>query len=115
MNRGKYVVSQVMEFFQRLVFDKAVKEYGGDFLANNLNSYCSIPYEEQFLYSSFAQSSPGLLDSHKDSFTFCISRHRINNLSNPRGTRLVPSKLSFLTQYAQMQNNDISPFRLVDL
>ena len=39
MNRGKYVFSQVMEFFPRWVFDKAVKEYGGDFHAKNLNSY----------------------------------------------------------------------------
>jgi len=39
MNKGKYVFSQVMEYFPRWVFDKAVKEYGGDFHAKNLNSY----------------------------------------------------------------------------
>ena len=39
MNRGKYVFSQVMEFFPRWVFDKSVKKYGGDFHAKNLNSY----------------------------------------------------------------------------
>lgn len=39
MNQGKYVFSQVMEFFPRWVFEKAVKKYGGDFHAKNLNSY----------------------------------------------------------------------------
>jgi hypothetical protein len=39
MNKGKYVFSQVMEYFPRWVFDKAVKKYGGDFHAKNLNSY----------------------------------------------------------------------------
>lgn len=39
MNQGKYIFSQVMEFFPRWVFEKAVKKYGGDFHAKNLNSY----------------------------------------------------------------------------
>ena len=39
MNKGKYVFSQVMEYIPRWVFDKAVKKYGGDFHAKNLNSY----------------------------------------------------------------------------
>ena len=39
MNQGKYVFSQVMEFFPRWVFEKAVRKYGGDFHAKNLNSY----------------------------------------------------------------------------
>lgn len=39
MNKGKYVFSQVMEYFPRWVFDKAVKKYGVDFHAKNLNSY----------------------------------------------------------------------------
>jgi len=39
MNKGKYVFSQVMEYFPRWVFDKAVKKYGDDFHAKNLNSY----------------------------------------------------------------------------
>ena len=38
MNQGKYVFSQVMEFFPKWVFEKAVKKYGGDFHAKNLNS-----------------------------------------------------------------------------
>jgi len=39
MNQGKYVFSQVMEFFPRWVFEKAVKKYAGDFHAKSLNSY----------------------------------------------------------------------------
>lgn len=39
MNQGKYVFSQVMEFFPRWVFDKAVRKYNGDFHSRNLNSY----------------------------------------------------------------------------
>ncbi len=39
MNKGKYVFAQVMEFFPRWVFDKAVREYRGDFHAKNLDSY----------------------------------------------------------------------------
>lgn len=39
MNKGKYVFAQVMEFFPRWVFDRAVKEYSGDFHAKNLDSY----------------------------------------------------------------------------
>ena len=39
MNKGKYVFAQVMDFFPRWIFDKAVKEYKGDFHAKNLDSY----------------------------------------------------------------------------
>ena len=39
MNQGKYVFSQVMEFFPRWVFEKAVRKYNGDFHSKNLNSY----------------------------------------------------------------------------
>ena len=39
MNQGKYVFSQAMEFFSRWGFEKAIKKYGGDFHAKNLNSY----------------------------------------------------------------------------
>lgn len=39
MNKGKYVFAQVMEFFPRWVFDRAVKEYRGDFHAKSLDSY----------------------------------------------------------------------------
>lgn len=39
MNKGKYVFAQVMEFFPRWVFDRAVKEYRCDFHAKNLDSY----------------------------------------------------------------------------
>lgn len=39
MNQGKYVFSQVMEFFPRWVFENAVKKYAGDFHAKSLNSY----------------------------------------------------------------------------
>lgn len=39
MNQGKYVFSQVMEFFLRWVFEKAVKMHTGDFHAKSLNSY----------------------------------------------------------------------------
>jgi hypothetical protein len=38
MNQGKYVFSQVMEYFPRRVFDKSVKKYNGDFHAKNLTS-----------------------------------------------------------------------------
>ena len=36
---AKFVFSQVMEYFPRWVFEKAVKEYRGDFHAKNLDSY----------------------------------------------------------------------------
>ena len=39
MNKGKYIFAQVMEFFPRWAFDRAVKEYRGDFHAKNLDSY----------------------------------------------------------------------------
>lgn len=39
MNKGKYVFAQVMEFFPRWVFDKAVREYRGDFHAKNPDSH----------------------------------------------------------------------------
>ena len=39
MNQGKYVFSQVMEYFPRWVFEKAVDKYNGDFHAKSLNSY----------------------------------------------------------------------------
>ena len=39
MNRGKYVFAQVMVFFPNWVFDKAVKEYKGDFHVKNLSCY----------------------------------------------------------------------------
>lgn len=39
MNKGKYVFAQVMEFFPRWVFDRAVKEYRGDFHAKSLDSH----------------------------------------------------------------------------
>ena len=39
MNRGKYVFAQVMVFFPRWVFDKAVKEYKGDYHVKNLSCY----------------------------------------------------------------------------
>ena len=39
MNQGKYVFSQVMEYFPRWVFEKTVDKYYGDFHAKSLNSY----------------------------------------------------------------------------
>ena len=44
MNQGKYVFSQVMEFFPRWVFEKAVRKYNGDFHSKNLNSYSHCLY-----------------------------------------------------------------------
>jgi hypothetical protein len=39
MNQGKYVFAQVMTYFPRWVFDKAVKKYNGDYHSKSLNSY----------------------------------------------------------------------------
>ncbi|MBR5033758.1 MAG: DUF4372 domain-containing protein [Bacteroidales bacterium] len=44
MNQGKYVFSQVMDYFPHWFHEKAFGKYDGDFHAKNLNSYSHCPH-----------------------------------------------------------------------